>query len=111
MSGKQKLGTAHGDYEYLRSAQIERAEMQNEHGVVVMTAISLVARIGVVSIELSAYDINYDFGDNPLAVYRVEWPNATTMSFTATVFNGMVRLHALVNDSRLSDFMASSRAH
>lgn len=109
MGGKTRLAGGMGDYEYLRAAQLEKVELQTEHDVLVSTMLGLNGRVGVISFEFAAYDNEAGPQSKPLATYRTEWPNVTTMSFAATVFNAMVRLHGLVSDSRLSEFMAATR--
>jgi hypothetical protein len=102
MGGKVKLAGGFGDYEYLRAAQVERAEMQVYYDVQVSTLLGLNGRVGVITFEFSAYETDAGPQSRPIATYRTEWPNVTTMSFAATVFNAMVKLHALVDDSRCS---------
>jgi hypothetical protein len=108
MGGKVKLAGGMGDYEYLRAAQVERKEMEAEHEVLVSTMLGLNGRVGVIDFVFSAYDSEAGPHSKPLASYRTEWPNATTMSFSATVFSAMVHLHTIVAGSRLSEMMAAA---
>jgi len=97
--GKQKLGQAQSDHEYIRAAQIELRELKQERGVHTDLSIVLSERLGVFSITLTAYLGYGTAGQYKLCSYTAEWPNAHAQTFTTCLFNACVRLTRLVEDS------------
>ena len=98
MSSKPKA--AHGDYEYLRAAIEQKEYTEREHDVVVTTTISLRRSPCVLLVRLEAQEGRAKAADAKLCSYEVEWPNAGTYTWAATLFQAYVRLDRLVEDSR-----------
>ena len=107
MSRQKVYGAA--DHEFIVSAMREREAMCDGYDVLATTTIGLCKRPGVLRIRCEAWDKNEEEAEFPLAAYEVEWPNAYTLGFTATLFNAQVRLTRLVADSRAGEVWANER--
>lgn len=104
MSSKPKA--AHGDYEYLRAAIEQKEWTEREHSVVVAATISLRRSPCVLLIHLEGKEGVKGRADTHICSYEVEWPNAGTYSFPATLFQAYVKLDRMVEEYRNSeDFM------
>jgi len=96
-----KPGAANGDYEYLRAAITQKEETERGHDVVVTTAISLRRSPCVLLVRVEAKEARAKAADTSLCSYEVEWPNASTVGWCATLFQAYVKLDRLVEDSRM----------
>lgn len=107
MSSKPRSGL--GDYEFLRAAIECKEYVEREYDVVVTTAISLRRSPCVLLVRLEAKEARAKSADKALCAYEVEWPNAGTYGWPATLFQAYTKLERLVSDSRLDEgFMATS---
>jgi hypothetical protein len=88
------------DYEFIRAAQIEKRETETSHDVHVRLDIGLDARRSVVVLRAVAYEVDIPPGEKQLAAYQHEWPSAKAETFGAALFQTLVRLTRLVEDSR-----------
>ena len=99
MSTKPK--SAHGDYEYLRSLNIEKETCEIEHHVLVATTIGLRDSPYRLCVRIEAWDSDCpQEQQGPLCSYEAHWPNEQAISWTAFLFRSMVGLARLVEDSR-----------
>jgi hypothetical protein len=104
MSSKPKA--AHGDYEYLRAAIEQKEWTENEYGVVAVTTITLRRSPCVLVISIEGREAREGQRDDHICLYQVEWPNAGTYSFPATLFQAFVKVDRMVEEYRNSeDFM------
>jgi len=109
MSSKPK--NVHGDYEYLRSLNIEKEAVENEHHVLVATTISLRDSPYRLCVRLEAWDSDSpETQQGPLCSYEGHWPNEQAISWPAFLFRSMVGLSRLVEDSRRDLWADSLRA-
>ena len=97
-----KKANPYADYEFLRSATAQKEYTENEHDVVVRTAIALCRSPCVVVVRVEAWEACAEKAERMVAGYTCEWPNATTTGWTATLFQAYVKLDGLVEESRLS---------
>jgi hypothetical protein len=95
-----KGGNPYGDYEFLRAAMVQKEETERGHDVVVTTTISLRRSPCVLLVRVEAKEARAKDADRPLCSYEVEWPNAGTVGWCATLFQAYVKLDRLVEDSR-----------
>ena len=100
MSSRRFSG-ANGDHEYLRAACVERKEAERMYDVLVSVMLGVNCRVGFLTIQLEAYRKDFELGDPPVCRYSTEWPNASVMGFTATLFNAQIKLTQLLRDSVL----------
>lgn len=106
-----KPGGAHGDYEYLRSANIEKENTQDEHNVVVTTAIGLRHSPHCLCVRSEARStLEWEDPNEPLCSVEGYWPNAQAISWPAFLFRHYVALGRLVADSRRDAWADSLRA-
>lgn len=106
-----KPGGAYADSEFLRAAITQKEHTENEHSVVVRTTISLRRSPCVLLVRVEAWEARKSYSETALAAYTVEWPNAGTVGWTATLFQAYVKLDRLVEDSRRdSEAMLTSYA-
>jgi hypothetical protein len=109
MSSKPK--NVHGDHEYLRSLNIERGICEDEYDVVVTTTISLRDSPYRLRVRIEAWDWSTEEEPQaPLCSYEADWPNAQAISWCAFLFNSMVKLARLVEDSKRYQWYDSLRA-
>lgn len=97
---KHKGAASYADYEFLRAACVEQAELEKGYNVRVSSSITMRCRVGYLEVVLEAFDEDYSIGDAPLCRYRVEWPNANVASFPGCLYNAHVQLARLVDDRR-----------
>jgi len=97
MSSKSGAGT--GDYEYLRSAIIEKEHIESEYCVVAYTTISLRSRPSVLVIRSEVRRRCEGLSVAPLCAIEAEWPNATVVSWPAFLFQHYVRLERMVSEA------------
>lgn len=105
-----KAANPYADSEYLRAAFIEREVLERDFDVVVTTAISLCCSPFCLRIRLEAIDCRSEEEGPPLAAYEATWPSASTMGFTPTLYQALVKLARLVSDSRQDAWNATLRA-
>ena len=104
MSSKPKNGM--GDYEMLRAAIEQKEWCEREYNVVVRTTISLRSRPCVLVVSVEAQEGRPALAQSHICSYEVEWPNAGTSSWPATLFQAYVKLDRMVEEFRNSeDFM------
>lgn len=96
-----KGNNPYADSEFLRAAVTQKEHTESEHSVVVDTVISLRRSPCVLVVRVSARSKLAQEADRELCSYTVEWPNAGTVSWTATLFQAYVKLDRLVEDSRM----------
>lgn len=99
------------DWEFIRAAQIEKREVERSHDVAVKLDIGLDARRSVVVLRAVAYEVDVPGEDRQLAAYTHEWPSAKVETFGAAVFQALVRLTRLVEDSRRDELMRKAERH
>lgn len=96
-----KPGGAYADSEFLRAAITQKEHTEHEHEVVVRTTISLRRSPCVLLVRVEAWEARKSYTEIALCSYTVEWPNAGTVGWTATLFQAYVKLDRLVEDSRM----------
>lgn len=96
MSSKPKQ--AHGDYEYLRAAITQKEHTENEHGLVVTTAISLRSSPCVLGVRVEAWTMGEQVAQASICSWEGSWPNAQVVSWPAFLFQAYVKLDRLVED-------------
>lgn len=101
---------AHSDWEFIRAAQIEKRETEAGHDVCIRLDIGLDARRSVVVLRATAYEVDIPPGEKALAAYQHEWPSAKVETFGAAVFQTLVRLTRLVEDSRRDEALQRVQA-
>jgi len=98
MSTKPKNPFA--DYEFIRSYHTERRECEAAYEVHWVTSITTATRPDRVVIRMEAYLADAPRVDaKPLCSTTREWPNESSISFTACLFRTAVSLTRLVQDS------------
>jgi hypothetical protein len=96
-----KPGAAHSDYEYLRSAMLEKENTESEHDVLVTTAITLCGSPYGLRVRSEAWDSRArESAQAPLCSIEGRWPNAQAISWPAFLFRHQVDMGRLVADSR-----------
>jgi|SRR5689334_2021882 hypothetical protein len=96
-----KNGSAHSDYEYLRSAMLEKENTEYEHDVLVTTTITLCGSPYSLRVRSEAWDSRAgESAQAPLCSEEGRWPNAQSISWPAYIFRHYVSLGRLVADSR-----------
>jgi len=98
-----KGGSPYADSEFLRAAVTQKEHTENEHEVVVRTTISLRRSPCVLLVRVEAWEARKSLAEKALAAYTVEWPNAGTVGWAATLFQAYVKLDRLVEDSRMDE--------
>lgn len=91
----------YADSEFLRAAVAQKEHTENEHECVVRTTISLRRSPCVLLVRVEAWETRKSYSEKALASYVVEWPNAGTVGWTATLFQAYVKLDRLVEDGRM----------
>lgn len=95
-----KPGGAYADSEFLRAAITQKEHTESEHAVLVVTTITLRRSPCVLVVSVEAFEARKGEREDHIALYQVEWPNAGTVGWTATLFQAYVKLDRLVEDSR-----------
>lgn len=96
-----KPNNAHGDYEYLRSAMLEKENTERELDVLVTTAITLCGSPYGLRVRSEAWDSREGSSpQTPLCSVEGRWPNANAISWPSFLFRHQVELGRLVADSR-----------
>jgi len=98
-----KRANPYADYEFLRSATAQKEYTENEYDVVVRTTITLRRSPCVLVVRVEAWEARKSYAEKALAAYTVEWPNAGTVGWTATLFQAYTKLDRLVEDSRMDE--------
>lgn len=97
--GRQGLGQANGDHEYIRAAQVQLRELARTCDVRCTVEIQPDSRLGVLLIQMTAYELREPVGSRHLARYTGAWPNVQDAKFTAYLFQCSVKFSQLVEDS------------
>ena len=106
-----KPSGANGDYEYLRSANIEKEDCEREHDVVVTTVICLRDSPHRLVVRIEAWGTRpEDSRSTPLCSFEAAWPNSYTIGWTGFLFNSYTKAARLVEDSRRDLWNDSLRA-
>ena len=92
-----------GDYEMLRAAVEQKEWTENEHSVVVATTITLRRSPCVLLVHIEAQETRAGLKGAHICSYEVEWPNAGTYSWPATLFQAYVKLDRMVEEHRNSE--------
>lgn len=106
-----KRSNSNSDWEFIRAAQVEKRETEASHDVSIRLDIGLDSRRSVVVLHAAAYEVDIPGADKQLAAYTREWPSAQAETFGASVFQTLVRLTRLVEDSRRDELMGSTKRH
>jgi hypothetical protein len=97
------------DWEFIRAAQVEKREMEGAHDVSVKLEMGLDSRRSVVVLRATAYEVDIPGADRQLAAYQHEWPSAKVETFGAALFQTLVRLTRLVEDSRRDEALEQAK--
>lgn len=106
-----RMGGAQSDWEFIRAAQVEKRETEACYDVSVRLDIGLDARRSVVVLRAVAYEVDIPPGERQLAAYTHEWPSAKVETFGAALFQTLVRLTRLVQDSRNDEALRGAKRH
>lgn len=93
------------DWEFIRAAQIEKRETEASHDVSIKLEMGLDSRRSVVVLRAVAFEVDIPGADRQLAAYQHEWPSAKVETFGAALFQTLVRLTRLVEDSRRDELL------
>jgi hypothetical protein len=88
---------------------VEKRETEGAHDVAIKLDIGLDARRSVVVLRAVAYEVDIPGSDKQLAAYTHEWPSAKVETFGAAVFQTLVRLTRLVEDSRRDEALSRTQ--
>lgn len=103
--------SSRSDWEFIRAAQVEKREMEQAHDVAVKLEMGLDARRSIVVLRAVAYEVDIPGADKQLAAYQHEWPSAKVETFGAALFQTLVRLTRLVEDSRRDELLRRAERH
>lgn len=95
-----KVNRMGGDWEFLRAAHVEQRETERCHNVAITIELAFQTPRSVVAVRTIAYEVAENGAQSQLCAYSHEWPSAKVETFGAAIFQALVRLTRLVEDSR-----------
>lgn len=102
-------GNGRSDWEFIRAAQVEKREAETSHDVSIKLDIGLDSRRSIVVLRATAYEVDIPPGEKRLAAYSHEWPSAKVETFGAAIFQTLVRLTRLIEDSRRDEALSRTQ--
>lgn len=104
-----KHGRIGGDWEFLRAAHVEQRETERCHNVAITIELAFQTPRSVVAVRTVAYEVAENGSQSQLCAYSHEWPSSKIETFGAAVFQALVRLTRLVEDSRRDEALVGAK--